>query len=82
MDNSEWKQEIIEQLLCQAITLKLEWKTTSRYFFFLIPNYHDNYLSIASVLFVNLHENSAIYFCNYCKSVYFGIPLGSSGVYW
>ena len=28
--------------------------------FFLILNYHDNYLLIASVLFVNLHENSAI----------------------
>ena len=33
----------------------------SRYFF-LISNYHGNYLSFASVIFVNLHENSAIYF--------------------
>ena len=55
-------------------------KYASRYFF-LILNYHENYLSIASVLFVNLHENSAIYFSNYCKSVYFDNPLGSSGVY-
>ena len=56
-------------------------KYASRYFF-LISNYHDNYLSIASVIFVNLPEYSAIYFFNYCNSVYFGSPLGSSGVCW
>ena len=38
----------------------------------LFSNYDDNYLSFASVIFFNLHENSAIYFCNCCKSVYFG----------
>ena len=67
----------IRQLLCQVITLKLEWNTASSYFL-LTSNYHDEYLSIASIIFVNLHENSAIYFCNYCKSVYFGNPLRRS----
>ena len=40
--------------------MKLQWNTASRYFF-LILNYLDNYLSIASVLFVNLPENSGIF---------------------
>ena len=81
MDHSEWKQEIIKQLLYQAITLKLEWNTVSRYFF-LMSNYHGNCLLIALVLFVNLLVNSAIYFFIYCKSIFFGNPLGSSCVYW
>ena len=76
-DHSEWMLENFKQLLCQVITLKLEWNTASSYFL-LTSNYYDNYLSIASIIFVNLHENSAIYFCNYCKSVYFGNPLRRS----
>ena len=79
-DYSWWKQKIIKQLLCQANTLKLEWNTASLYFF-LVSNYHDNYLLIASVLFFDLHGNSAICFCNSCKSVYFDNPFGSSSVY-
>ena len=59
-------------------------KTRMKYcvtLFFPNINNHENYLSISSVLFVNLHENSGMNFCNYFKIIYFDSPLGNSGVY-
>ena len=75
-------RKLLSKYFVKQLLRKLEQNTASYDFFpYVKLSMKDLYLSIALVLFVNLHENSAIYFCNYFKSVEFDSPLINSSCF-